>query len=124
MTGRGLIVLTLVALLVGTRTRRSSERTKREVRERAASARVITVKPGAKRGLLKAPKAVGVHRLEARACVENARGNGALRNVGAVREGVLREAFCKNGHHHDQYLWTILRHQWWSTVIATGVAVH
>ena len=67
---------------------------------------------------------VGVHRLEARACVENARGNGALRKVGAVREGVLREAFCKNGHHHDQNLWTILRHQWWSTTIATGVAVH
>ena len=69
-------------------------------------------------------QAVGVRRLEARACVENARGNGALRKVGAVREGVLREAFCKNGRRHDQNLWTILRHQWWSGTVAIADAVH
>jgi ribosomal-protein-alanine N-acetyltransferase len=67
---------------------------------------------------------VGVRRLEARACVENARGNGALRKVGAVLEGVLRQAFSKNGRHHDQNLWTILKHHWWSTAKATGGAVH
>ena len=33
---------------------------------------------------------VGVHRLEARAAVRNGRGNGALRKLGAVQEGVLR----------------------------------
>src|SRR5260370_35827717 len=36
---------------------------------------------------------VGVHRLEARAAVRNGRGNGALRKIGAVQEGVLRKAF-------------------------------
>ena len=38
---------------------------------------------------------VGVHRLEARASVENGRGNGALRKLGAVQEGLLRRAFLK-----------------------------
>ena len=67
---------------------------------------------------------LGVRRLEARACVENVRGNSALRKVGAVREGVLRQAFTKDGRSHDQNLWTILRHQWWSAVTAIGRAVH
>jgi len=67
---------------------------------------------------------VGVRRLEARACVENARGNGALRKVGAVREGVLRESFCKDGRSHDQNLWTILRHRWRFTTTAISNAVH
>ena len=51
---------------------------------------------------------VGVHRLEARAAVRNGRGNGALRKLGAVQEGVLRKAFLKNGEYLDQVLWTIL----------------
>ncbi|MBW8861123.1 MAG: GNAT family N-acetyltransferase [Acidobacteria bacterium] len=34
---------------------------------------------------------VGVHRLEARSAVRNGRGNGALRKLGAVQEGVLRK---------------------------------
>ena len=79
---------------------------------------------GAMQVLRFAFETVGVHRLEARACVENDRGNGALRKVGAVREGVLREAFRKNGHHHDQNLWTILRHQWWPDTTPRGGAVH
>jgi ribosomal-protein-alanine N-acetyltransferase len=66
----------------------------------------------------------GVRRLEARACVENARGNGALRKVGAVLEGVLRQAFFKDGRYLDQNLWTILRHQWWSGTTTAGDAVH
>jgi RimJ/RimL family protein N-acetyltransferase len=55
---------------------------------------------------------VGVHRLEARAAVRNGRGNGALRKVGAVQEGVLRKAFLKNGEYLDQVLWTILAEDW------------
>jgi RimJ/RimL family protein N-acetyltransferase len=55
---------------------------------------------------------VGVHRLEARAAVRNGRGNGALRKIGAVQEGVLRKSFLKNGEYLDQMLWTILDEDW------------
>jgi RimJ/RimL family protein N-acetyltransferase len=55
---------------------------------------------------------VGVHRLEARAAVHNGRGNGALRKVGAVQEGILRKSFLKNGEYLDQTLWTILDEDW------------
>jgi RimJ/RimL family protein N-acetyltransferase len=59
-----------------------------------------------------AMEVVGVHRLEARAAVQNGRGNGALRKVGAVQEGVLRRSFLRNGHYHDQALWSILHTEW------------
>jgi RimJ/RimL family protein N-acetyltransferase len=52
------------------------------------------------------------HRLEARAAVANGRGNGALRKIGAVQEGVLRRSFLRNGQYHDQVLWGILREDW------------
>lgn len=55
---------------------------------------------------------VGVHRLEARASLQNARGNGALRKIGAVREGVLRKSFLRNGKYHDQALWSLLDTDW------------
>ncbi|HMB79908.1 MAG TPA: GNAT family N-acetyltransferase [Vicinamibacterales bacterium] len=55
---------------------------------------------------------VGVHRLEARAAVPNGRGNGALRKMGAVQEGLLRKSFQKNGDYLDQALWTILDEDW------------
>jgi [ribosomal protein S5]-alanine N-acetyltransferase len=51
---------------------------------------------------------IGVHRLEARSAVENGRGNGALRKIGAVQEGILRHSFLRNGRFMDQALWTIL----------------
>ncbi|MBI3047199.1 MAG: GNAT family N-acetyltransferase [Acidobacteria bacterium] len=54
----------------------------------------------------------GIHRLEARAAVQNGRGNGALRKLGAVREGVLRASFLRHGHYHDQALWSILDTDW------------
>jgi len=53
-----------------------------------------------------------VSRLEARACVANGRGNGALRKLGAVQEGVLRRSFLKNGKFQDQLLWSILAEEW------------
>ena len=55
---------------------------------------------------------IGVHRFEARAAVVNGRGNGALRKIGAVCEGVLRRAFERNGRHFDQMLWSILAEEW------------
>ena len=55
---------------------------------------------------------VGVLRLEARAAVANGRGNGALRKLGAVQEGVLRRSFLKNGEFLDQMLWSILGEEW------------
>jgi [ribosomal protein S5]-alanine N-acetyltransferase len=55
---------------------------------------------------------IGVHRLEARAAVANGRGNGALRKVGALQEGVLRKSFLRNGEYLDQALWTILDEDW------------
>lgn len=57
-------------------------------------------------------EAIGIHRLEARAAVHNGRGNGALRKLGAVREGTLRGSFLRNGQYHDQALWSILETDW------------
>jgi ribosomal-protein-alanine N-acetyltransferase len=51
---------------------------------------------------------LGVHRLEARAAVQNGRGIGALIKLGAVREAVLRKSFLKDGRYFDQILYTIL----------------
>lgn len=53
-----------------------------------------------------------IHRLEARAAVCNARGNGAMKKLGAEREGVLRHAFFRNGDYLDQVVWSILREDW------------
>jgi len=55
---------------------------------------------------------IGVHRLEARAAVENGRGNGALRKIGAVQEGILRKSFLRGGKTLDQTLWSILDQDW------------
>ena len=65
-------------------------------------------------------KTVGVHRLEARAAVRNGRGNGALRKMGAVQEGLLRKSFLKDGEYHDQALWTILEEDWHATTAWSG----
>jgi len=53
-----------------------------------------------------------VNRLEARAVVQNGRGNGALRKLGAVQEGVLRGSLVKNGKYLDQIMWSILSQDW------------
>jgi len=55
---------------------------------------------------------LGVHRLEARSAVRNGRGNGALRKVGAVQEGVLRKSFMRNGEYLDQALYAIVEDDW------------
>jgi RimJ/RimL family protein N-acetyltransferase len=55
---------------------------------------------------------LGVHRLEARVAVRNGRGNGALRKLGAVQEGLLRRSFLRGGEYLDQVLWTIFAEDW------------
>jgi RimJ/RimL family protein N-acetyltransferase len=55
---------------------------------------------------------IGSRRLEARAAIKNGRGNAALRKLGAIREGLLRKSFLRNGEYLDQSLWTILAEEW------------
>jgi len=55
---------------------------------------------------------LGAHRLEARAALRNGRGNGALRKIGAVQEGVLRRSFLRNGEYLDQALYAIVDDDW------------
>ena len=55
---------------------------------------------------------LNVRRLEARAAVQNGRGNGALIKLGAVQEAVLRRSFSKNGRTYDQVLFAILGRDW------------
>lgn len=66
---------------------------------------------------------LGVRRLEARAAVANGRGNGALRKLGAVQEGVLRRSFFRNGRHLDQMLWSILSEEWRQAKVVWGNGV-
>ena len=54
-------------------------------------------------------RVIGVHRIEARAAVDNVRSNAALRRLGAHREGTLRAAFVCDGKLVDQHLWDIVR---------------
>ena len=67
---------------------------------------------------------IGVHRLEARAAVQNGRGNGALRKLGAVQEGILRKSFLRNGEYLDQVLWTIMDEDWRQAKAVWSVTVH
>jgi RimJ/RimL family protein N-acetyltransferase len=67
---------------------------------------------------------MGVHRLEARAAVQNGRGNGALRKIGAVQEGVLRKSFLRGGKYLDQALWAILSDDWYRVKAVWGTKIH
>ena len=67
---------------------------------------------------------IGTHRLEARAAILNGRGNGALRKVGAMQEGVLRKSFLRNGEYLDQALWTILDEDWRQQRVVWGAQIH
>ena len=44
--------------------------------------------------------------------MDNARGNAALRKLGATREGTLKEAFVRDDRYVDQYLWSLLDTRW------------
>jgi RimJ/RimL family protein N-acetyltransferase len=52
------------------------------------------------------------HRLEARAALQNGRGQGALMKLGAVKEGVLRSSLRRGDEILDQALFTILDEEW------------
>jgi RimJ/RimL family protein N-acetyltransferase len=67
---------------------------------------------------------IQTHRLEARAAILNGRGNGALRKIGAMQEGILRKSFLRNGEYLDQALWTILDEDWRAQRTVWGVRVH
>lgn len=49
----------------------------------------------------------GVRRLEARVAAANQRGHGALRKVGAVKEGVIRRMLPKDDGYLDEVVWTL-----------------
>jgi RimJ/RimL family protein N-acetyltransferase len=67
---------------------------------------------------------IGTHRIEGRAALANGRGNGALRKIGAVQEGLLRRSFLRNGEYHDQVLWSILADDWRLQRATVRVMVH
>lgn len=67
---------------------------------------------------------IGAHRLEARAAVQNGRGNGGMRKLGAVQEGVLRRALWCRGEYHDQILWSILSEDWRQARVELRPRVH
>ena len=67
---------------------------------------------------------IGAHRLEARAAVQNGRGNGALRKIGAVQEGILRKSFLRDGKYLDQSLWAILEEDRYRSKAVWGVKAH
>ena len=66
---------------------------------------------------------VGVRRLEARAAVQNIRGNGALQKIGAVREGILRKSFLRGGKLIDQALWAIIDEDWFRSKAVWGARI-
>ena len=65
-----------------------------------------------------------MNRLEARAVVENGRGNGALRKMGAVQEGVLRGSLLKDGKHLDQIMWSIVARDWYQAKAVWETQIH
>ena len=67
---------------------------------------------------------IGTHRLEARAAMSNERGNGALRKLGAMLEGILRKSFLRNGEYLDQVLWSILDEDWKARRTVRGATIH
>jgi len=68
--------------------------------------------------------AIGTHRLEARVLLQNGRGHGALRKVGAVQEGVLRRSVRRDGEYFDQVLWSLLKEDWGDHWVSTAPRVH
>jgi RimJ/RimL family protein N-acetyltransferase len=67
---------------------------------------------------------LGTHRLEARVLLQNGRGNGAMRKLGAVQEGVLRRSVRSGGEYFDQVLWSILKEDWGEHWVSTAPRVH
>ncbi len=66
----------------------------------------------------------GIHRVEMRVDVRNARANGALRKLGAVQEGVLRRAQFRDGAYRDHVLWAVVAGDWGPGCDLTPPQVH
>ena len=55
----------------------------------------------------------GIRRVEFRVDIRNRRSQGAMKKLGAVREGVLRaDRITWTGHVRDTVLFAILKHEW------------
>ena len=67
---------------------------------------------------------LGAHRLEARVPLQNGRGNGALKKLGAVQEGVLRRALRRGDTYVDQVLWSMLKEDWGDHWVSVASRVH
>ena len=67
---------------------------------------------------------IGIHRLEARSAVQNGRGNGVLRKLGAVQEGLLRQSLPRRGTFLDQVLWSILAEDWLQAKAVWSATIH
>lgn len=67
---------------------------------------------------------IGTHRLEARVPLQDGRGNGALRKLGAVQEGILRRSVHRGGEYLDQVLWSLLKEEWGDRWVSTAPRVH
>lgn len=55
---------------------------------------------------------LGVRRLECRSATKNLRGGAALRKLGAVAEGTLRQCFECPGGYLDHTMWSLLAEEW------------
>jgi len=67
---------------------------------------------------------LGANRIESRVLLQNGRGNGALRKLGAVQEGVLRRAVRQHGRYFDVVLWSLLREDWGHPWMSASPRVH
>jgi len=56
--------------------------------------------------------------------LKNGRGNGVLRKLGAVQEGVLRRAVRQRGRYFDVVLWSLLREDWGQPWMSAAPRVH
>ena len=67
---------------------------------------------------------LGANRIESRVLLQNGRGNGVLRKLGAVQEGVLRRALRHEGRYFDVVLWSLLREDWGQPWMSAAPRVH
>jgi ribosomal-protein-alanine N-acetyltransferase len=69
-------------------------------------------------------RTIRTRRLEARAAIQNGRGNGALRKIGATQEAILRKSFLRQGEYMDQALWAIVDEDWLARRTASIASIH
>ena len=67
---------------------------------------------------------IGVDRLEARAVVQNTRGNAAIRKLGAVADGILPGGLVRDDKSFDQIQWSIFPQHGVRAKAIWGTRVH